>query len=265
MEQFLSHEMADLSWQQYEQALKGGSTPILVPVGAIEQHGPHLPLATDTLIPSAVCLEAAKRLGALVAPALTYGYKSMPHSGGGEHFCGSTGVDAATLTHLATDLVRSFTAHGVRRIVFVIGHMENQWFMTEACDLAFREAKSKGIDVSLMRVGYWEFVQAETIEKVFGANPPEWNLEHAGVMETSLMLHLYPQKVNMELVPEPLAATLPVYDLWPYDTSCIPASGILNSAQGSNAEIGALFFEEFAAGLTQAVREAFSLEEPCHG
>ena len=265
MEQFFSHEMADLSWLQYEQALKGGSTPILVPVGAIEQHGPHLPLATDTLIPHAVCLAAAKRLGALVAPALTYGYKSMPHSGGGQHFCGSTGVDAATLTHLATDLVRSFTAHGVRRIVFVIGHMENQWFMTEACDLAFREAKAHGIEVSLMRVGYWEFVQNATIEKVFGPNPPDWNLEHAGIMETSLMLHLYPEKVRMELVPEPLAASLPVYDLWPYDTSKIPASGILNSAVGSSAEIGALFFEEFVEGLSQAVRAAFSPKETVHG
>ncbi|WP_255969945.1 creatininase family protein, partial [Klebsiella pneumoniae] len=69
-----------------------------LPCGATEQHGPHLPLGTDALLASAISAEVAARVGGLVAPALSYGYKSQPKCGGGQHFCGTTSLDGATLS-----------------------------------------------------------------------------------------------------------------------------------------------------------------------
>jgi creatinine amidohydrolase len=250
--------MGNMSWLEYKNAVCVEKRPLLIPVGAIEQHGPHLPLSTDVLIPEAICREVAKRVGCVVAPSMSYGYKSMPHSGGGQHFCGSTGLDAHTLIQQSLDLVRGFTDHGVENIVFVIGHMENQWFLTEACDLAYREARQQNKPLKIMRVGYWEFVKTKTLDQVFGENMPPWDLEHAGIMETSIMLHSYPEMVNMELLEPQTCATLPVYDVWPYDQSKIPESGILNNAIGASAEIGEIFFEEFVSGMSKAIQYEFN-------
>ena len=96
-------------------------TIAVLPVAAIEQHGPHLPLGTDALLASAISADVAARVGGLVEPALSYGYKSQPKCGGGQHFCGTTSLDGATLSALVRDAVREFHRHGVRRLVLVLG------------------------------------------------------------------------------------------------------------------------------------------------
>ncbi len=250
--------MSHLSWTDYAARLANEAPVILIPVGAIEQHGPHLPLSTDCLIPTAICEAVARKGGALVAPTLTYGAKSHPRCGGGQHFCGTTSLDAATLISQCKDLVRELTRHGATRIAFIIGHMENQWFVAEACDLALREAAMLGVKPPrLMQVGYWDFLSRETIDRVMGADFKDWTLEHAGIMETSVMLHLFPDLVFMDRLVDQPSANLPVYDLWPYDQSRIPSTGILNTARGATAEGGGIFVGEFTKLLSEAVREAF--------
>jgi creatinine amidohydrolase len=108
--------MNELSWVDYQQRVERDAPTILLPVGALEQHGPHLPLGTDALLSTAVAADAARRVGGLVAPALSYGYKSQPKCGGGNHFCGTTSVDAATLIGSVRDAVREFARHGVKHL-----------------------------------------------------------------------------------------------------------------------------------------------------
>lgn len=250
--------MSHLSWTDYEAIVKAKSPVLMVPLGAIEQHGPHLPLATDYLIPSALCERVARRANALVAPALSYGYKSIPRSGGGQHFCGTTSLDSATLVNQIRDLVREFVRHGVSKIAFIVGHLENQWFATEGCDLALRDIRMLGQDLpQLMRVGYWEFIDQKTTQQVFGNEAPDWSLEHAGIMETSMMLELHPDLVRMERLEEQSPARFPVYDLWPYDPATVPASGILNTAKGSTREKGRVLCDQLTESMAQALDKAF--------
>ncbi|WP_210272537.1 creatininase [Chthonobacter rhizosphaerae] len=251
--------MADLSWTDYRDRLAEEDPVVLVPVGAIEQHGPHLPLATDCLIPEAVCGACASRGGRLLAPSITYGYKSLPRCGGGQHFCGTTSVDAATLINQVKDMVREFARHGVSKLAFVVGHMENTWFVNEACDLALREARMLGLKAPrIMTVGYWEFLGEDTIRAAFGDTFPDWSLEHAGIMETSVMLHLHPSLVTMDrLRPHP-PAKLPLWDMWPYDERLVPADGVLATAIGASAEKGRLFYDEYVATLSGALDTAFA-------
>ena len=150
--------VAHMTWMDYDQRIRETSPVVMVPVGAVEQHGPHLPLTTDTLVPAAVCERVAQRTGNLVAPPVTYGYKSLPRSGGGQHFPGTTSLDASVLIAQLTNLISEFARHGVRNLAFIAGHLENVYFITEACDLGLRELRRDGIDdMQILQVGYWEF------------------------------------------------------------------------------------------------------------
>lgn len=255
----IKFELSLVSWTDYAETLANSDPVVMVPIGAIEQHGPHLPLATDSLIPEAICKELIHGAPTLLAPTIAYGYKSIPRCGGGQHFPGTTSLDAGTLIDQIRNILREFARHGIRKIALVVGHMENQWFVTEACDLALRELKALGIPTPrIMQVCYWEFLSHDTVLRAFDGKVPDWTLEHAGIMETSVMLYKYPELVKMERLVNQQPAKFPTYDLWPYDPQTVPASGILNSAIGATAAKGKLLFDEYVSTLSKAMEEAFS-------
>src|SRR5687768_9270419 len=194
--------MAELSWPEYRAEVAAGVV-LLLPLGATEQHGPHMAMNVDVVLPTAVCEGVARRLGGLVAPTLPYGYKSQPRSGGGEAFPGTTSLDANTFALVVRDVIRGLGRDGVRRLVVVNGHFENTWPAVEGVDLGLRELRRDGIaDMQLMRLEYWDFVRRATLDRLFPDGFPGTELEHASLLETSLMLLLRPDLVAMEKVPD---------------------------------------------------------------
>ena len=145
----------------------------MIPLGSTEQHGPHLPLDTDTQIASAVAREAAARLGArltqewLVAPAIAYGA-----SGEHQSFAGTISIGSEVLTMLLVEYGRSATCWA-RRLVFVNGHGGN----VAALSSAVRRLRAEGGDVGWSSCG------------AAGGDA------HAGHTETSLLLHISPTEV----------------------------------------------------------------------
>ena len=127
--------MSDLAWPDYDRRVRDGAM-VLVPVGALEQHGPHMSMNPDVLLPTAIAERVAGNVGGLVAPAIAYGYKSQQQSGGGNHMPGNTCLDGQTMISLVRDVLRELARHGVRRVVLVNGHYENSMFLTEGVDLA---------------------------------------------------------------------------------------------------------------------------------
>ena len=83
-----SVHISELTWPVYDAKVRDGKTPVLIPVGALEQHGPHMSMNPDVLLPTAISERVAARIDALVAPAIAYGYKSQQKSGGGNHMPG---------------------------------------------------------------------------------------------------------------------------------------------------------------------------------
>ena len=81
--------MAELTWPEFEQPRSRPASPVFLPLGATEQHGPHMALNVDVVLPTAVCERVAREVGGIVAPTIPYGYKSQPRSGGGEAFPGT--------------------------------------------------------------------------------------------------------------------------------------------------------------------------------
>ena len=147
-----SIRMDELSWPEFA-AKVAARTPVLLPLGTTEQHGPHLPLNVDVVLPTGVCERVAREIGGLVAPTIPFGYKSMPRSGGGETFPGTLSLDANTFSLVVRDVIRALGHHGVRRLVVVNGHFENCWPSVEGLDLGLRELRRDGItDMDVMRL-----------------------------------------------------------------------------------------------------------------
>lgn len=251
--------MNRMNWLDYERRVNSDGAVVLLPVGATEQHGPHLPLGTDALLASAVAEDVARRVSGVVAPAFSYGYKSQPKCGGGNHFCGTTSLDAATLAAQIKDVVREFARHGVTRLVIVSGHYENQWFLIEGIDLAMREL-GKASALTIMRLEYWDFFTPATLDKVFPDGFPGYALEHAAVIETSMMLHYHPSLVRLDLIPNDPPADFPPYDIYPTRVEWVPPSGVLSSAKGATTTKGVEMAAELATLIAAAIVKEFALD-----
>jgi creatinine amidohydrolase len=251
--------MAELSWPQFQSRVAEGA-PVILPLGATEQHGPHLPLNVDVVIPTAIAERVALAVGALVAPTIPYGYKSQPRSGGGEAFPGTTSLDANTFALVVRDVIRGLGRHGVRRLVVMNGHFENSWPGVEGVDLGLRELRRDGIaDMQAMRLEYWDFVKRSTLDKLFPEGFPGTELEHASLLETSLMLLLRPDLVDMSKVPDDGPAKFPPYDRHPVPKGFVPASGVLARAERASADKGQLLIDDHVELIAKAIRSEFGL------
>ena len=251
--------MAELTWPEFAERVKGGVT-VFLPLGATEQHGPHMAMNVDVVLPTAVCERVARNVGGIVAPAVPYGYKSQPRSGGGEAFPGTTSLDAHTFSLVVRDVIRSLGHDGVRRLVVVSGHFENVWPAIEGVDLGLRELRRDGIaEMQVMRFEYWDFVRRETLDRLFPDGFPGTELEHASLIETSLMLMLRPDLVDMGKVPSDGPAKFPTYDRHPVPKGFVPASGVLARAERSSAEKGEWLMADHVELITRAVKAEFGL------
>ncbi|UTW08104.1 creatininase [Pseudomonas benzenivorans] len=251
--------VGELTWKEYEAKVGQGDCVLMLPVGALEQHGHHMCMNVDVLLPTAVCKRVAERIGALVLPGLQYGYKSQQKSGGGNHFPGTTSLDGATLTSTVQDIIRELARHGARRLALMNGHYENSMFVVEGIDLALRELRYAGIDdFKVVLLSYWDFVNdPQVITQLYPEGFLGWDIEHGGVFETSLMLALYPELVDMTRVVDHPPASFPPYDVFPIVPQRTPASGTLSSARGASREKGELILEVCVAGIAAALQEAF--------
>ena len=251
--------IGEMNWRAYHERVKNGACPVFLPLGSLEQHGPHMTMNVDVLLPTAMSKAVAEQTGGLVAQPLTYGYKSQVKSGGGNHMPGTTSLDGHTLSCAVRDVLREFARHGVRNIVIMNGHFENSMFMVEGIDLALRELRAAGIrDARVMALSYWDFVGDDKIAHLYPPGEfPGWDLEHGGVMETSMMLHWHPEFVNMDAVEDHPPATFPPYDVFPPDPSWTPPSGTLSSPKNASREKGEIIVSACRDGIIEAVREVF--------
>lgn len=245
--------MEELDAFTYREAIAKGS-PVIVPVGSIEQHGPHMPLNTDVLLSRAMSGQVAERIGAVVAAPIVYGYKSQQRSGGGNHLGGTTSLDGSTMIDIARTLVLEFARHGARKIIIVNGHFENYQFIYEGVELATQHLLSMNTPIDVMILSYWDFINDDTIHEIYGDNFPGWDVEHGGVLETSLMLHLHPNMVQVDRILDQAPADLPPYDLLPVRADRTPESGCLSSAKAATAAIGSLLLERASSAIAQAVK-----------
>ncbi|WP_174187674.1 mycofactocin biosynthesis peptidyl-dipeptidase MftE [Nocardia barduliensis] len=219
--------LADLTWP--EAGARAGAGAILaVAVGATEQHGPHLPLSTDTDVATALCaLLAAARPEVLVGPAIPYG-ASGEHAG----FPGTLSIGQAALELLVVELCRSAT-DTFDRVLLVNWHGGNIEPLRRAKDLL--RSESRDVRLYLPR---------------FDGDP------HAGRSETALQLALAPERVRGDRAAagdtRPLAELLPL--LRAGGVRAVSANGVLGDPSGASAAEGAALLERLSTDLIDRTR-----------
>jgi creatinine amidohydrolase len=246
--------MVDLTWPEFGERL--AERVLVLPLGAIEQHGPHLPLDTDTTTAVRFAEALAARIDGIVLPCFQYGYKSQPASGGGRLFPGTTSLGAEAFVACVRDIVADLFRQGARGILILNANFENTMFAVEGADLATERLKAGAAKVVL--VNWWDQVSREVLERAFHGAFPGWEAEHAGVIETSLMLHLDPARVATARIESPSQIpTLPTYWVIPERPGMVPTSGVLRTAAGSSAIIGQMLFDDVADALDRLARREF--------
>jgi creatinine amidohydrolase len=224
-----------MTWRQAQSALDE-QRALIIPIGTIEQHGPHLPLGSDAVVAFELARRAARRHGAVVAPAMYYAARSSPRSGGGgRSFPGSTGVTGQTLISVVRDVTAEFFRTGFRRVAYLNGHYENSSLVYEALTEAIEPCQQT---CKAIMVNWWEQIQSQDIGKIFGGDFPGWEAEHAGVAETSLMEELRPDLVRTELKGEGGTPRLATYDIFPPPSDVIPPNGVPWRSDPASPEIG---------------------------
>jgi len=176
---------SDLAWPEID-ALDRDRTVLLLPTGAIEQHGPHLPVDTDIHDASELAIRAAtaSAVRTLVLPPVWWGMS--PHHMG---YPGTISLSLETYSALIRDICAAVARHGFRRVLIVNGHGGNAAILGAT---ALRLSEELGLFVGT--VSYWHLIGRQLRE--IGTSELG-GMGHACEMETSLQLHLRPELVSM--------------------------------------------------------------------
>jgi creatinine amidohydrolase len=246
--------MTEMTWPEISAAGEAGAVA-LWSVGSTEQHGPHLPVSVDHLLPVELSLRIASRVHVVIPPPQPFGNRSHPLSGGGQGFPGTMSLRASTLILVVRDVVAEL-ARTFRRIALVNWHAENVNLLYEGVELA-RELGGMD-DVTVMVIDrVWNAFEDGELDFLFAdaGGFPGWAAEHAAIVETSLMLALRPDLVRADLIADDAAAEHPFYELLPAPESHIPASGVLARASKGSLAKGERRAEMLVERLAGALRE----------
>lgn len=243
--------LEEMTWPEVEAAVAAGFTTAVVAVGAVEQHGPHLPLLVDAARGDRLALEVAGRLGrALVAPTIRVGC-SEHHMG----FAGTLTLRRSTLEAICLDYAVSLARHGFTRICFVPSHGGNFGPLAEMLpDLRDSVGADCRVDAYTDLVGFmqlWEAAVAEVAPELVGRVGG-----HADIAETSEMLCIRPELVRGERATE---GHVQAFDerlrdrIFTEGFRAVTPNGVLGDARGASEAIGLACLRHAAEGIVASL------------
>jgi creatinine amidohydrolase len=230
--------------------------PVVLTIGACEQHGPHLPVSTDSILPVAVAERASATVPLIIAPPVTYGACSRPLIGGGESFPGTVSLRAATLIALLKDVLCGLTKSGFRQIAILNWHLENAGYLWEAFDLA--SASSPNARFLLLENPFPDFSPDEVAE-IFPQGFQGWQVEHASVVETSMMMVVRPDPLRRDRIIDDSAGRRPSWDVIPASAEFVPKSGVLARASHASEQAGRVLLNGAVIRFIEAFQTEFDI------
>lgn len=241
--------LENLAWPEIAALLDRNGGLLLMPLGATEQHGPHLPVAMDTLLAEAVCHEVSARTGVPVMPAL----RVTASQGHTTKWPGTFSLRHETFIRMLADIASWAVATGWQRLLFVNAHFGNDAPARVAVD-QIRLAHLGKLQVGLVHV----FKLTEAIWSGYTADAADL---HANQAETSLMLHLHPELVHMDRLassddPDRTAGTV-----FSHPVAQTSLNGVTGHPSRATAEQGRELFAAMTSALTEMVGRAM-VEEP---
>lgn len=246
--------LEDMSWVDVKEYLSKNDV-IFIPVGSIEQHGPHLPLDADVAAPLEVAKRVALQTGAVVAPPIRPGVS--PHH---LSFPGTIALKPSTLIALVRDYCESLHQHGFRKFILINGHGGNEATLR----VALQEVHEHLPEDLIIAFSWWEFMPKElgsvvSFEEGF----------HANRFETSVMLAITPERVRMEKavtempnVPKELAQVARgVYLSSVRRATEITTSGVIGDATKGKRQDGETYLKACSDAIAKAVEALIGVRE----
>ncbi len=185
-------ELAQLTWTQLDESVRR-STAVL-PIGALKPHGPHLPLATDSIIAEYFARELADRISGILLPTLSYGYRTNLQRMGGR-FPGVFDLSASTLTSHVGDLLNACYREGFRSINIVQAAYTNVPFVLDAVE----QFADGAPDATVVSGAWWDYTPESLRNDIAReTGTPRSEDHHAAMVETSLMMHASPHLVRTD-------------------------------------------------------------------
>jgi creatinine amidohydrolase len=246
--------LQNLTWQDVKQKTAESKGTIILPIGSTEQHGPHLPVGTDTMVANSIAEAAALKAKVLVAPPLWFGWS--PH-----HLVlpGTITIRAEVLIEVAFDMIKSLFSHDFDKFILLNGHrIVNVAWMQIAAERAKREL---GIKVVIFDPAY--------MSKEFTGDMDWGEVGHAEEIEGSHMWYCYPDLVKMERAQDNPHQHNRIYHVDPRysgDTLCyVPSSpaemerlaeksgGTSGESTKASQELGQKYHEHLVDRMVEAI------------
>jgi creatinine amidohydrolase len=240
--------LEELSWRAIAELLAAGNDMLLLPIGATEQHGQHLPINTDTAIASAVCAYASAKTQVPMLPSLSYGV-SVGHT---TKWPGTFSLDHETLIATIRQLSLWAMKTGWKRLLIVNSHFGNDASLRVAVDRVRTEFLGQ------LQIG---------LKHTYQLAPEIWNYFisdaddlHANCAETDLMLHIAPSTVRMDWVEDDADRTAGL--VFSYPVSQTSLNGITGKPSLGSASRGKELFEQMGEALAALVTRARTEQPP---
>ena len=251
-----------LTWTDIQAMPDKENVVIIQPVGAIEQHGPHLPIIVDSAIAVAVIGKALSKLDpnvpAYALPPLYYG-KSNEHW----HFPGTITLSAQTLLAVLTEMAESVYRAGFRKLVLMNAHGGQPQVM----EIVARDIHQKYEDFLVFPLFTWRV--PHIAKELLTQKELEYGI-HAGDAETSLLLSILPEQVKMERAVAEYPHGLPEDSLlsmegklpFAWVTRDLTKSGVLGDATVATKEKGDRLLESVSDGWVQVIKDIYKFHQP---
>jgi creatinine amidohydrolase len=228
-------------------AAAGAGAVAVLPVGATEQHGPHLATGTDTLLAEHVADAAAERTGDVVLPALPYGC-SLGHT---DRWPGTLSLHPATMTAVVVEVGRWAHASGFRKLVIVNGHATNG----PPCQSAILQLRHELPDLRPRFVSIFDLTPE--IAARYTEDAPDF---HANEAETSMLLHIDGTQVRPDRIVDEPDRT--VGRVLTYPMPAVTSSGVVGTPSAASAERGAALVEQLVGALVDLLSRARAEADP---
>ncbi len=220
----------------------------LVPVGATEQHGPHLPTGTDTLVAQALCEQASALTGAVVLPAVNVGV-SFGH---GHRIPGTLSLSGEVMAHVLIERAVWAADSGVKRLLFVNAHAGN----VSGVGLAVDHLRFEHPDLRAGAFHWWTATPEVTAELSSDGDDI-----HANRGETSVMLALFPELVDLDAMKTADDEDRTGGLVFAYTADSLSTNGVTGRPSEATAELGEKLVDLAVAALAERVR-AGRVEQP---
>jgi len=250
------------TWEEFRDEARENNSLILIPVGCIEEHGPHLPLNCDCVIGEKICETVAKENNIILGPPIRYGVSRTTQG-----FPGTLEIRIDTLRALTYDLVYSFASQEIKTIILFTWHggTTHSSVLREALievQEKIREEKDLPKVMSLEQFDSLPHIYLHSGVRMFDGNLEDEILAlletepyHAAELETSLMLHIAPELVKKELL-----RNLKEFPKFPEARIFMRGNpwlkkGLMGDASKSNKEKGEKIFNIFVRALSEKIQD----------